>query len=131
MLVREMLDDEVEDVILTEYEKFGNSIFAELSMTDFNKKVLVAEKLKGFAIVFWNDDEFYIGRIFAENSEVEKTLLEKCIVEASKMNFKEVLIEVPVEEDITKLLAFGFIVKEIVKHRYGICKHAFKLSYQI
>ncbi len=131
MLVREMMDDEVEEIILAEYENFGNSVFAELSMTDFKKKVLVADKLKGFAIVFWNEEEFYIGRIFAESKEVERSLLEKCIFEASKMNFREVLMELPVDADITKYLSFGFVVKEIVKHRYGICKHAFKLSYEL
>jgi len=131
MLVREMADDEVEEIILAEYENFGNSVFAELSMTDFSKKVLVADGLRGFAIVFWNDKEFYIGRIFAEKREVERSLLEKCIFEASKMGFNEVLMEIPVEEDITKFLSFGFIVKEIIKHRYGICKHAFKLSYEL
>ncbi len=133
MLIREMLDEEVEDIILTEYEKFGNSVFACLSVTDFKKKVLVASDggFKGFAIVYWNSEEFYIGRIFAESGEVEKRLLEKCICEATKLNFERVNVEVPVDHDLTKFLAFGFVVDGITRHRYGIGKHAFRLFYEI
>ncbi len=135
-LLREMKEDEVEEIILTEYEHHGYSVFADLSKTNYKKKVFVAEnngEILGFAIIYWNENEINIGNLFVKdkfrNKGVGKELLDFIIRESMKLGFRKIYASVPVS---SKALSFylknGFKVEEIVKHYYGLSKHAFRIS---
>ena len=135
LLIREMENDEVEDIILTEYDCFGYSVFADLSQTDYRKKVIVAEcsgEILGFVILYWNDKGIYIGNLFIKegyrNRGLGETLLDRAIVESLKLGFRKIYANVSVSnEALNFYLKNGFKVEETIKHYYGISKHAFKL----
>lgn len=136
LLIREMNGEEAEDIILTEYDRLGYSVFADLSQTDYRKKVIVAEdggEILGFIILYWNDSGIYIGNLFVKegyrNMGLGRTLLNQAISESIRLGFRKIYANVPVSsEALNFYLKNGFKVEETVKHYYGISKHAFKLS---
>ncbi|NOY11165.1 MAG: GNAT family N-acetyltransferase [Archaeoglobi archaeon] len=135
-LVREMRDDEVEEIILTEYEHFGYSVFADLSTSDYRKKVVVCEedgKIAGFAVLYWDDESFHIGSLIVKdefrNRGVGRMLIERASREAYKLGFPKVYADVSVSSDALEFyMSNGFEIEETIRHYYGISKHAFRLS---
>ncbi|AKG91832.1 Acetyltransferase [Geoglobus ahangari] len=135
-LVREMRDDEVEEIILTEYEHFGYSVFADLSTSDYRKKVVVCEedgKIAGFAVLYWDDENFHIGSLIVKvefrNRGVGRMLIERASREAYKLGFPKVYADVSVSSDALEFyMSNGFEIEETIRHYYGISKHAFRLS---
>ncbi|WP_456477673.1 GNAT family N-acetyltransferase [Geoglobus ahangari] len=135
-LVREMRDDEVEEIILTEYEHFGYSVFADLSTSDYRKKVVVCEedgKIAGFAVLYWDDESFHIGSLIVKDEfrsrGVGRMLIERASREAYKLGFPKVYADVSVSSDALEFyMSNGFEIEETIRHYYGISKHAFRLS---
>jgi len=133
--VREMESDEVEEIILTEYDRFGYSVFADLSQTDYRKKVIVAEcgEILGFVILYWNENGIHIGNIFIREEYrgrgLGKILLKRAIAESLRLGFRKIYANVSVSSEALEFyLKNGFKIEEKIKHYYGIYKHAFKLS---
>ncbi len=136
ILIREMKEDEVEEIILAEYDYYGYSVFADLTKTDYKKKVFVAEndgEILGFAIIYWSDNEINIGNLFIKdcfrNKGIGKKLLDFIIRESLKLGFRKIYANVSVSSKALNFyLKNGFKVEGIIKHYYGLSKHAFKLS---
>ena len=136
LFVREMRDDEVEEIILVEYEHFGYSVFADLSTTAYRKKVIVCEiekEIAGFAVVYWDDESFHIGSLIVKDEYrmkgVGKALIEKIASEAIKIGFRKIYADVSVSSSALDFyFSNGFEIEETIKHYYGISKHAFRLS---
>ncbi len=139
LLVREMRDDEVEEIILLEYEHFGYSVFADLSTTGYRKKVLVCEidkEIAGFAVIYWDQESFHIGSLIVREEHrmkgVGKALIEKIAGEAVKLGFKKIYADVSVSSSALDFyFSHGFEIEETIKHYYGISKHAFRLSLSV
>ncbi|WP_456369731.1 GNAT family N-acetyltransferase [Geoglobus sp.] len=135
-LVREMRDDEVEDIILTEYEQFGYSVFADLSVSNYRKKVIVCDEdgeIVGFAVLYWDDESFHIGSLIVKdefrNRGIGRVLIDRASKEAYKLGFSKVYADVAVSSDALEFyVSNGFEIEETIKHYYGISKHAFRLS---
>jgi len=135
-LVRDMKDEEVEEIILTEYDHFGYSVFADLSKTDYKKKVVVCEedkKILGFAVLYWNEEGFHIGSLIVKEEfrkkGIGKMLIEFAVKEALKQGFNKIYADVSVSSDVLEFyMNNGFKIEETIKHYYGISKHAFRLS---
>ncbi len=139
LFVREMRDDEVEEIILLEYEHFGYSVFADLSTTPYKKKVIVCEidkKIAGFAVVYWDEESFHIGSLIVKEEYrmrgVGKSLIERIVNEAVKLGFRKIYADVSVSSSALDFyFSNGFEIEETIKHYYGISKHAFRLSLNV
>ncbi len=135
-LVRDMDDEEVEEIILTEYDHFGYSVFADLSKTDYKKKVVVCEedkKILGFAVLYWNEESFHIGSLIVKEEfrkkGIGKMLIEYAVKEALKQGFNKIYADVSVSSETLEFyMSNGFRIEDTIKHYYGISKHAFRLS---
>ncbi len=130
-----MNDSEVEDVILSEYEEIGYSVFVNLSMSDYNKKVIIAyiNRIIGHCILYWDNERFFIGSLIVKkewrNKGIGKLLIERAIKEAIKLGFKKLYADVPIKSDnFLFYFLIGFEVEEVLRHYYGIGKHAFRLA---
>jgi len=139
LFVREMRDDEVEEIILLEYEHFGYSVFADLSTTAYRKKVLVCEidnEIAGFAVIYWDEESFHIGSLIVREEHrtkgAGKALIEKIAAEAIKLGFRKIYADVSVSSSALDFyFSNGFEIEETIKHYYGISKHAFRLSLSV
>ncbi len=139
LFVRDMKDDEVEEIILMEYEHFGYSVFADLSTTSYKKKVLVCEidgEIAGFAVLYWDDEAFHIGSLIVKEEHrmkgVGKALIERTVSEAIKLGFRKIYADVSVSSSALDFyFSNGFEIEETIKHYYGISKHAFRLSLSV
>ncbi|MBE8538876.1 GNAT family N-acetyltransferase [Geoglobus acetivorans] len=135
-LVREMKDEEVEEIIIAEYEHFGYSVFADLSKTDYSKKVIVCEEdgeIAGFAVLYWDENSFHIGSLIVDDryrgSGIGKALVDGAKKEAFKRGFRKIYADVSVSSSALDFyMSNGFEIEETIKHYYGISKHAFRLS---
>lgn len=138
-LVRDMRDDEVEEIIHAEYENFGYSVFADLSTTNYRKKVLVCEEsgeIAGFAVVYWDDESIHIGSLFVKEGfrkkGIGKALIEGARKLALKLGFEKIYADVSVSNPTLDFyLGNGFEIEETIKHYYGLSKHAFRLSLSV
>lgn len=138
--IREMSDDEVEDVIHLEYDILGYSAFAQLSMTDYKKKVLVAvnnNEIVGVAVLYWNDEMFCLGSVAVKEEwrgrGIGKSLIRKAAEMASQLGYNSIMLEVNTANSIAVEIyrRVGFRIAEIIKHYYGIGKHAYRMMLQV
>jgi ribosomal-protein-alanine N-acetyltransferase len=134
-----MEDDEVEEIIDLEYEILGLSVFVDISTKPYHKKVFVAEsdgEIVGAAVVFWND-EFRLGSIVVKEEfrrqGIGKALIKRSIEFAKEKNFNSVWLEVSVEQSnlVSYYKSLGFRIHDVIKHFYGIGKHAYSMVYRM
>ncbi len=134
-----MEDDEVEEVIDLEYEILGLSVFVDISMKPYHKKVFVAEvndEIVAAAVVYWND-EFRIGSVVVKeeyrNQGIGRSLVNKSIDFARKKGFDSVWLEVSVNQAalVSYYKVLGFRIHDVIKHYYGIGKHAYSMVYRL
>ncbi|RLI83271.1 hypothetical protein DRP07_03725 [Archaeoglobales archaeon] len=134
-----MEDDEVEEIIDLEYEILGLSVFVDISTKPYHKKVFVAEsngEIVGAAVVFWND-EFRLGSIVVKEDfrrqGIGKALIKRSIEFAKEKNFNSVWLEVSVEQSnlVSYYKSLGFRIHDVIKHFYGIGKHAYSMVYRM
>ncbi|AGK61204.1 hypothetical protein Asulf_01206 [Archaeoglobus sulfaticallidus PM70-1] len=134
-----MEDDEVEDVIDLEYEILGLSVFVDISTRPYHKKVFVADvggEIIGGAVAYWNE-KFKIGSLFVKEEfrkqNIGRNLVKKCIEFANAIGFDSVWLEVPVNQGnlVSYYKSMGFRIHEVIKHFYGIGKHAYSMVYRI
>ncbi len=134
-----MEDDEVEEVIDLEYEVLGLSIFVDISTKPFHKKVFVAEvngEIVGAVVVYWNS-EFKVGSVAVKEGfrgqGIGRKLIKRSIEYAKKRGFDDVWIEVSVTSGtlVSYYKSLGFRINDVIKHFYGIGKHAYSMVYRI
>jgi len=134
-----MHDDEVEEIIDLEYEILGLSVFVDISTKPFHKKVFVAESgddIVGAAVVYWND-EFRLGSIVVKEEfrgqGIGKALIRRSIEFAKEKGFNSVWLEVSVNQShlVSYYKSLGFRIHDVIKHFYGIGKHAFSMVYRL
>ncbi len=134
-----MKDDEVEDVIDLEYEILGLSVFVNISTKPYHKKVFLAEvngEIAGLSVAYWND-EFKIGSVAVKeeyrNQGIGRSLVKKCIEFARSIGFDSVWLEVAVNQArlVSYYKTMGFRIHDVIKHYYGIGKHAYSMVYRM
>ncbi len=134
-----MQDDEVEEIIDLEYEILGLSVFVDISTKPYHKKVFVAEsegEIVGAVVVYWND-EFRLGSIVVKENfrgqGIGKALIRRSIEFAKEKNFNSVWLEVSVEQSnlVSYYKSLGFRIHDVIKHFYGIGKHAYSMVYRM
>ncbi len=134
-----MQDDEVEEIIDLEYEILGLSVFVDISTKPYHKKVFVAEsdgEIVGAAVVYWND-EFRLGSIVVKEDfrrqGIGKALIKRSIEFAKEKNFNSVWLEVSVGQSnlVSYYKSLGFRIHDVIKHFYGIGKHAYSMVYRM